>query len=469
MPTFTLAASLTFSFFLIWRDCRRRKTVSARVWVPTMLILILGSRPASIWASGGTIHASTEMANDVATSSIDQMFYFSVLASSLILASRKGFKWGKLFASNPAIMLFYLYFAISIMWSSDPIGSTKRIIKDFGLLFVIAVVLSEKEPLQAMRAIYVRCGFLLLPLSIVFIKYFPVYGRSYGIAGDVMLTGVTTQKNSLGEIVLIFTLFMVWDYLESRPPGAKFRIGKIPWEIVILLVIGAQLLNLSQSKTALMCTLVGTLLICRSGWLMSKPINIAILGATLFVPYFVFFAEQFASILGPLTEAMGRNLTFTGRTDIWKHISLNTVNPIIGSGYWNFWGGPGGYAVNESMHAIIPNAHNGYVDLFLDGGITGLCILVIMLTACGYNIMSHLGPGRDKTHYHRARFAFLIVAIIYNISESTFARMGPIWFTTLMMLVEFPLPKVSLRKAQPAIVQREKMPDVHTESMLVAR
>ena len=466
MSTLALAASLIFSFVLIVRDCRRRShSVSAAIWIPTILMLILGSRPASLWASGGTAHLGVEMANDAATSSIDQMFYLSILGSSLIVASLRGFKWSKLFAGNPAIMLFYLYFAISILWSSDPIGSTKRIIKDFGLLFVIGLILSEKNPLQAMRAIYVRCAFLLLPLSIVFIKYFPDYGRAYGIAGDLMLTGVTTQKNSLGEIVLIFTLFMVWDYLESRPPGARFSLKKIPWEIAFLLLIGAQLLNLSQSKTALMCTMIGVFLICRSGRLMSKPINLAIFVSALCVPYFVFFAQQFASILAPITEAMGRNLTFTGRTDIWNHITLTTVNPIIGAGYWNFWGGPGGYSVNQAMHSVIPNAHNGYVDLFLDGGIVGLIMLVLMLSSCSRRMMSYLRPGSDANHYQRTRFAFLIVAIIYNISESTFARMGPIWFTTLMMLVDFPMSSVRLRK----IVPKNKKVSEAAQPVLVAR
>ena len=67
-------------------------------------------------------------------------------------------------------------------------------------------------------------------------------------------------------------------------------------------------------------------------------------------------------------HALGRNATFTGRTQIWEHINIDTVNPLFGSGYWNFWGGPGGERINQEMQSLIPNAHNGYLDIYLDGG-----------------------------------------------------------------------------------------------------
>src|SRR6476660_4629913 len=211
MPKIALILSLLFSTYLIVRDCRRRRDVSIAIWIPTIFVMILASRPASLWLSGRAARLGIENANDQATSMVDQLFYLLSLGSSFVIASVRGMKLGKLFSANRAIMLFYLYFALSVLWSSDPTGSTKRLIKDFGVVFLAGLIFTEKDPLQALRAIYLRCAFLLLPLSVVFIKWFPGYGRAYGSGGDMMFTGVTTQKNSLGEIVLLFTLFMVWD------------------------------------------------------------------------------------------------------------------------------------------------------------------------------------------------------------------------------------------------------------------
>jgi exopolysaccharide production protein ExoQ len=450
MGTIGLALSLLFSSYLVIRDCRRRRTVSWAIWIPTILVSILCSRSPSLWIAGRGSHMSAEMANDASTSAADQIFYFSVLAASFVIATIRRMNWAKLLTSNFALLLFYLYFALSVAWSSDPMGSSKRLFKDFGLLFVVALILTEKDPLEAMRAIYVRSAIVLLPLSFVFIKWYPNMGRSYGIGGEQMVTGVTTQKNSLGEIVLIFTLFFIWDYFESHPGGTKFRFKRLPWDLMILAFFALQLLHMSQSKTAMVCMMVGALLICRTGWLASRSISRLILVGGLAVPFVIFFAQRFASILGPLLQALGRNLTFTGRTSIWQHITLDTVDPMIGAGYWNFWGGPGGLKVNLAMNSIVPNAHNGYVDIYLDGGVIALSLLAILLLTAGIRITGKIRVGSPLNRYQRVRFAFLIAAIIYNGSESTFVRMGPIWFTTLLMMVEYPLPQYALKRRRHA-------------------
>jgi exopolysaccharide production protein ExoQ len=444
MPLIALSLSLLFSLALIVRDCRRRTSVSPAVWVPTALMMILCSRPASLWLSGSGPRFNT---NDAETSGVDQLFYLLILGCSLLIATMRGMRWGKLIANNRALMLFYLYFAVSVAWSSDPAGSMKRLVKDFGLLFVIAVIFTEKQPLEAMRAVYVRCAFLLLPLSIVFIKWFPALGRAYAIAGEPMATGVTTQKNSLGEIVLLFTLMMLWDYLEARPPGTKFRIARLPWDLGLLTACGVYLLHLSQSKTALLCTLVAAFLILRRGWLLRPIVSLGILGCALTLPFITYFSAQFASVIAPITRALGRNMTFTGRTNIWEHITASTVNPLIGSGYWNFWGSPRGIAIDYAMHTIVPNAHNGYVDIYLDGGILGLTLLFFTLLVCGLRLARSIGPGVRLERYKKVRFAVLIAMILYNQSESTFARMGPMWCSALLMLVSYPLAGVAVAKA----------------------
>jgi len=450
MPTIALYACILFILWIVVADCRRRKSVSSAVWIPTILLLILGSRPVSLWVAGGKGFIG-EMGNEAAGSVLDQMFFFFVLAGSFLVASVRGVKWGKVFSANRALMLFYLYYLVSVAWSGDPMGSFKRIIKDFGLLFVIGVIFSEKDPLESMRAVYVRCACALFPLSVVFIKYFPEYARAYTVGGEVMITGVTTQKNSLGEIVLIFTMFLVWDYFETRPVSGGWRLSKIPWSRVLLLIMGGWLLHLSQSKTALLCTIVGVFLVVRSGLLVSRTINRFVLAGALSLPFLLFSSRQFSSVIAPIVGAMGRNMTFTGRTDIWDHITSTTVNPLVGAGYWNFWGGPGGFAISEAMTTIVPNAHCGYVDMYLDGGIIGLVVLFILLVSSGRRLARNLRVSADPHRYLRMRFAFLIVVVIYNLSETTYGRVSPIWFTTLLMIVDFPAIKAAVKKSRQAL------------------
>jgi O-antigen ligase len=440
-----LICCLLFIAFLLVRDSRRRDSLSAAIWLPTFFLLILGSRSVSLWLGGSQNWSGAGLANNAEGNPLDQIFFFSAITSCLFIATLRHVKWRKLVAANVPLLLFYLFFAVSVAWSEDPVGSTKRLFKDFGLLFVISLILSEKDPLEAVRAIYVRCACVLFPLSVVFIKWFPNMARSFAVDGQIMYTGVTTQKNSLGETVLVFGLFIVWDYLETRP--TKWQCSRFPWVHVLLLVMGFWLLQMCQSKTALLCLLMGTALMVRGGWFASKMFSRLVLLGALSLPYLLFFATRFNSVIAPIVESVGRDMTFTGRTDIWQHITSTTVNPLIGAGYWNFWGGTGGLRVNEQMHALIPNAHNGYVDIYLDGGAIGLILLFFMLAAYGRRLMK--GLRRDR--FQKLRFAMLIVVIVYNLSESMYARVSPVWFTTLLVLIDFPSLKAAVRKSRKSL------------------
>jgi O-antigen ligase len=335
-------------------------------------------------------------------------------------------------------MLFYGYFAVSILWSGDPTGSVKRLFKDFGLLFVIAILWSEKQPLEAIRSVYIRCACVLLPLSVVCDRYFPTIGKAYTIEGEPMFTGVTMQKNTLGEMVLILSLFLTWDLLESHHAGTKLW---HLWDRYFLLILGLFLLRDSQSKTALLCLLIGATLTLRRGWLASRFASAIALVSALVLPYIVVFAQEYRSLIAPVVEAVGRSMTFTGRADIWEHITTHTVNPLVGAGYWNFWGGPGGKAISVAMKTVVPNAHCGYLDMYLDGGAVGLVLLGTLLIASGRKLINNT----SKSSFDQLRFAILIAAIVYNLSETTFTRLSPCWFATLLAVTDFSSVTATLR------------------------
>src|SRR5260370_4871544 len=106
------------------------------------------------------------------------------MSVALMVILMRGLNWSRLLASNAPIVALYLYFAISVLWSEFPLSSFKRCAKDFGFLLVIAVIWTEKEPLEAMRAVYVRCASVLLPLSVVLFRYFPRWVRAYTVGAS---------------------------------------------------------------------------------------------------------------------------------------------------------------------------------------------------------------------------------------------------------------------------------------------
>src|SRR5258708_10711658 len=324
MAPIALFFCLVFIAWLLVRDSKRHTSTSAALWLPTLLVLILGSRNPSQWI--GAINSG----NDVPIS--DQVFYLLTIGGSWIIASRRGVNWHKLLTANIAIMMFYIYFVLSIFWSNHPLDSLIRISKDIGTtILVIAVILSEKNPQEAIRTVYTRCACVLFPLSFFFMKYtFQGFGRSFAKNGEPMFTGVATQKNSFGELILICSFFLIWDHLETHPERAKRLLGGIRWDCVLLLLLGVWLLNAVGSKTSLVSLIVGVALLVSKRF-DSRSLSRVVLLIALSLPFFLLLTQEFGSSLEPILGLLGRDATFTGRTDIWRHIGLTTVNPLVGA------------------------------------------------------------------------------------------------------------------------------------------
>jgi O-antigen ligase len=139
-----------------------------------------------------------------------------------------------------------------------------------------------------------------------------------------------------------------------------------------------------------------------------------------------------ASVSAALLQLIGRDSTLTNRTDIWKFTMEHPVNPLFGGGYLMYWDLTGFFELKGNL-VKLRTAHNGYLDIFLDGGWVGVAFLTFMLLALGKRaIMGYLtgAPWGDL------RFAFFLVMLVYNVSESMFARRTPLWFAFLLFSVE---------------------------------
>ena len=74
---------------------------------------------------------------------------------------------------NAPILLFFSYCAVSILWSDYPDVALRRWIKALGDLVMVMIILTDPEPLAALKRFLARTGFLLVPVSVLLIKYYP--------------------------------------------------------------------------------------------------------------------------------------------------------------------------------------------------------------------------------------------------------------------------------------------------------
>jgi Lipid A core - O-antigen ligase and related enzymes len=421
-----LLATLALAFHLIRKDIREREGVSHAIWLPTLWAFVLLSRPLSMWLNFGGGESSLE------GSPLDRLFYFGIILASIAIVARRNVSFGKVFAENWPITLFYLYFLMSVTWAPESFVSFKRWFKEVGNIFVALVILSEANPQQAIRAVFVRCAFLLLPLSIIFLRYFPELGRRYLRGGGLEVIGVTTQKNSLGVLVLICGLVLIWDWFERTKPGAKPRTKLDRYLPFLLLSIGVYLLYLCDSKTSWLCLIIGGGMLAASRLPIFRQ-RVSALGFLFIAGIISFFVlDSVFEIKAAFLALLGRDATLTGRTDVWRELLALKTDPMIGTGFCMIWSD---YNLLSRLPDYVgKSAHNGYLEIYIDGGYIGLCFLGLMLLGIALKIRRHLTTADD---YALFRFATFIAMIIGNLSESHWGRMAPMGFFFLLTGIGF--------------------------------
>jgi len=433
MPSF-LALGLWFLLLialLLWDPAKDPK-VSAALWVPIIWMFIVGSRLPAQWLgwSVGSAAQALEEGNP-----LDRAVFFLLIFLAVVILMSRSFNWGEFFARNMALMAFVLFGLVSVLWSDSTLVSFKRWFRDLGPYVVILVVLSEAHPLEAVRTLFRRVCYLLIPLSIVLIKYFPYLGKHYSDwTGAADFTGAATSKNLLGAMCLVSGLFFFWDTLtrwSARKERSTKRIIAVNFAFIAMTL---WLLNLAHSATSSVCLMIGGLVVvaARSEWAKRHPGFLKVLIPVSFCLYLI-VAFGF-DLNGQMAALVGRDPTLTDRTAIWKLVLSMHTNPLVGTGYENFWLGPRLQQIWKTIGPI-NEAHNGYLEIYLNLGLIGVFLL------CGLLIASYRKIGKQFTTsppLASLNLAIWTVMLFYNMTEAGF-RSGLMWMTFLLAAITVPV------------------------------
>src|SRR5213596_2588735 len=175
-PTLALFLTIAFVVFLFRRDILERPNITRALWLPLIWTLLVGSRSVAQWLSalGVPIGGSIEEGNPT-----DAVVYFTLIISGLYVLNKRRVTLTEVFRSNPWFMVFLLYCFVSIVWSDFPFVAFKRWIKALGHPVMALVVLTEPDPEEAVKRLMKRCAYVVVPASILFIKYYPQLGRGF--------------------------------------------------------------------------------------------------------------------------------------------------------------------------------------------------------------------------------------------------------------------------------------------------
>ena len=318
----------------------------------------------------------------------------------------------KLLKAERYLILFMGLALVSVAWSDYPMVSLKRWIALFGeVVICVAALIHFKWSEVALRPFRLLISaFLILSfLSVLFIPgaMDPDYNG---------WRGLTDQKNNLGLVTMCSTLLWFFILRYQRGQWANL-INMGVFALSIILLIG------SNSKTSLLVFAIVTMMIMvthAGEQLFEKKGVAAIYTAFLFMMgmtfalIILFYAPHIVAFIFGL---LGKDLTFTGRVDLWQAVFGMTQQK------WVQGWGIGGFWVMDSPRMIplfevflwLPNqAHNGYLDVFNQLGVIGLMLFVLMLI--------RFFKGCTRLKKRKAWVWIFVALLILNLQETTFFR-----------------------------------------------
>ena len=356
--------------------------------------------------------------------------------------------------NNRWLAIFLIYCLVSILWSDFPFVATKRWLKVLGHPVMALIILTEVDPTQALTKFMKRVAFVLIPFSVLFVKYYPQYGRGYDEwTGRVIFTGITRDKNALGYLCMSSGFFWIWHFLRTRTAKRSFRRRNELLLCVAFLSMTLWLLTIVDAKTALVTFLVSsvTAVLLGTRWVVKKYIGVYVLAAiiTALVADLAFGA--FSEAIG----ALGRDPTLTDRSQVWNDVLAIDNDPVLGTGFESFW-------LGERLDKLWakwwwhPNqAHNGYIETYLNLGMLGVVILAGLILSTFRKIRRELLTNLDLGRF---RFSLFIAILIFNYTDAIFKALHPLWFLFYIIAMDYPQSRPKSRENLAEFDDREHEP-----------
>jgi exopolysaccharide production protein ExoQ len=403
---------------------------SAALWLPVVYIGVIGSRSISTW-----LGIAPTSAGDVQLdgSPVDAAFFAVLLIVGICVLIYRGRGSLRVLNANWAILFYFMFCLLSISWSDFPGVAFKRWIKAIGDLVMVLIVVTEVRPLAALGRLYSRTGFILLPLSVLLIKYYPAIGRDYDPwLGTESNIGVGGNKNVLGVITLVLSLGAVWRVLGLLSSKEAPRLRRHLLAQVALLAICIYILVIADSVTSLVCFAIGSGLMVATNlpFMRRRPADVHVLVLTLMMSAAVVMLSGGG---GGMVQALGRNTTFTGRTDIWNAVIPLAPNGFVGAGYESFWLGARLAKLSSEFPGLgLNEAHDGYVEVYLNLGWIGISLIALVLI-CGYR--RSVSTFRRDPRLGGLVMANVLAIATYSITEAGFRMMNPMWVFYLLAIM----------------------------------
>lgn len=349
----------------------------------------------------------TDLSDPEYESPVARLLWYPGYMLVILLTLRRLPMVARLAVFNPLLIMCVLWCGLSMLWSVDPAITMRRsiallITTLFGL--VIAARYDWNAMVQRFAAVFGALAVISLILGLAF--------PQYGVMSEIHVgawRGAWVEKNYMGGAMTKGVVIMMCAFAMRPDRG---------WLWVPLGGLCFLLVLLSTSKTALLITLAMmggfvALRIFRRYPVLRIPLMYSIIfGIGLFI-------TLMATIPDAMFELIGKDRTFTGRTDIWNGlIESVSQSPWLGYGYGVYWLDPLGpsYYVRLELEWGIPSAHNGWFETWLSAGVVAVLLFSALYIITLMLAMDRIERGGTETYW---AILSTVMFLLFSMSEST--------------------------------------------------
>ncbi len=368
----------------------------------------------------------SEEATSVPNDPYSPILFMGIYAVTILLVGMHWHSFARIVTKDIWIWLLVGIALASIFWTVAPDITPRRSLLFLGTS-LFGVYLARRFTLREQLELCAYAFGFVVILSFAFALALPFYGTMTVQEGGVHAgawRGAMTHKNILGRFVVLSSQVFLFVALGKSSSNPTFqRLAWVGYTLSVALVV------LSTSKTSLISFIVLTIIFFlyrtwRLNYSQLIPLTIAIVlvvgsGAILVI-------DNLEVIAG----ATGRDLTLTGRTEIWS-VMLEKIGerPLTGYGlnaFWRDWDSPVTADVWRQLAWECPYGHNGFMDLLVELGIPGLMVFLTSYFTTFVRSANLLLMTRNVEGIWY--LMYLTFLLIYNISESTLVATNSIYW-----------------------------------------
>ncbi|CAN5160608.1 hypothetical protein BH10PSE13_BH10PSE13_13080 [soil metagenome] len=351
-----------------------------------------------------------------------------VLGSGLFFAMPRLHKTIEAWPRLVPFLPFLAWAALSLIWT-DYFATTLNSIAAMVALILASFFMGLRVPYGALAKAALLGGALVAIGSIAISLGYPSYGvhQHEDFAQSIHAgawRGLYAHKNHLGQTMAVFATGAIFagQSIISSPV--------VKWSLVALL-LGVMLLSTSVSAMLVVPTAIAMT------WyvvLLSRGQRLRAL--TYLVPGVIIGLL----LLSYIFEAMGRDMTLTGRTEVWR-IAFEWVadRPLLGWGYNTLTYGGFSFELLRARGVVDP--HNAFIEAVLGTGIIGLVLFVIPIAAACRSARRHQMAGGMEAQsalVFSAMTMAWIMACFTEVDGRPFSSAGAVGIFALTILLTMP-------------------------------